>query len=111
MNWLKITWFQYRQDNPEHIFFKGSNNESEPFRKIEVVRRTKTRPLLNFYSLQPMYSSPIPISNEKLKDLMELCNMGIIREQYHLFYNLLTFDQQQGREVEQKIDVEDVDEN
>lgn len=88
VNWLKITWLQYRKDDTAHIYFKYRKNE-ENFRKIQVVRRTQRSTQSKDAVLVEAYSRPIPISREKMQNLKELCNKKIIPTQYHHFYESL----------------------
>jgi hypothetical protein len=46
-------------------------------------RRLKS---LKNYKLRSLYPSRIPISNLKRKDLVTLCNRGLIPSKYHSFY-------------------------
>lgn len=86
VNWLKITWLQFRKNDTAHIFFKYDKGETE-FKKIEIVRQ-RSRKSMNVINapLEEAYTEPIPINKEKKQNLMELCQKGIIKSQYHQFY-------------------------
>lgn len=83
VNWLKISWLRYRKDDDQHIYFKYE--KTEPFRQFKIVRSIRKKSALA--TLEQVYTSPIALSNNKKVDLRNLCDKGIIPEQYHPFYN------------------------
>lgn len=86
INWLKISWLQYRKDDLSHIYYKYE--KSEDFRKFKVIKRA-LRTVQEDTKLEEVYKAPLPICNNKKKDLKYLCDKGTIPEQYHPFYNSL----------------------
>lgn len=87
VKWLQISWMQYQKAEPNIIFFKY--DKSEPtFHKIEITRSLRKHSIADL-SLTQAYTGPLTIKMEKIKDLKELCDSGIIRNQYHQFYRTL----------------------
>ncbi|CAI6352553.1 unnamed protein product [Macrosiphum euphorbiae] len=60
MNWLKVKCFEYKTNNPYIV------------------------------ELKCLYSKPFPISHEKKKDLLKLCEKNVIPDiMFHTFYKSL----------------------
>lgn len=83
INWLKISWLQSRKDDLSYIYYKYE--KSEDFRKFKVIKRA-LRTVQEDTKLEEVYKAPLPICNNKKKDLKY---KGTIPEQYHPFYNSL----------------------
>ena len=86
INWNNITWVQVRKSSPDSIFLNYTFSE-ENFMEIKVS--LKTRKTSNEKVLQAAYKAKIPISAAKKKDLIQLCDKGIIPEEFHAYYNSL----------------------
>lgn len=87
INWLKITWLQYRKDDPAHIYYKYEKGED--FRMFKVKRRSIIR--LQKITLPELHTLPNgrKISTDKARDLKDLCEKGIIPNRCHEFYTNL----------------------
>ena len=86
INWNNIRWVQVRKSSPDSIFLNYTFSE-ENFMEIKVS--LKTRKTSNEKVLQAAYKAKIPISAAKKKDLIQLCDKGIIPEEFHAYYNSL----------------------
>ena len=89
--WLRIKWIRYNKDDREHIQFKYTFAD-EDFKTIKINhavghRRKTTKPKVE---LTPLYRNKLSISDNKLKDLLSVCQQGIIPDEYHPYYNKLT---------------------
>lgn len=90
MKWNNIHSFQYRKEEPNKIFFKYEISQRE-YNSIDIRsgrRGAKLRNMKN-YHLRPLYSSLVPISDAKFKDLMDLCKKNVIPRVHHDFYSQL----------------------
>lgn len=100
--WNNIRWlkYEYNEESPDQILYKTSLLTNEAFKVLDIrrkrARRGKKSSLNNQaqdrHELQPIASKPLPISQEKLKDLKSLMpfisNNGKIY--YDTFMNALT---------------------
>ncbi|CAH0692027.1 unnamed protein product [Spodoptera exigua] len=114
--WLKIKCLRFEKGHPGLVKFRythdGPYSEFDVFQTLDKVapratRRTK-RSLdgqaieendregrkemidkLKEYVIPKAYSSPIPISEAKKKDLLNLCTKGIIPQELHSWYETL----------------------
>jgi len=91
INWMKIKCFRFLKKHPEVIEFEERYDEDN--RKIEAPYPRKSRSCLPAngavtYILKPRYNAQIPISAAK-KDLIFLCEKGVIRAEFHDFYRNL----------------------
>ena len=85
INWNNIRWVQVRKSSQDSIFLNYIFSE-ENFMEIKVS--LKTRKTSNKKVLQAAYKENIPISAAK-RDLIQLCDKGIIPEEFHTYYNSL----------------------
>ncbi|KAF9415327.1 hypothetical protein HW555_006990 [Spodoptera exigua] len=70
------------------------NFEDEP-KTIKILRsgNRNTERLSREFEIKQAYDGDLPISRNKYKDLINLCQTNIIPEKYHNFYQKLKFDQ------------------
>lgn len=71
------------KNSPKQIFYKNdySNNEYESF---NIKKKKGAR-----FELKSKFIKKLDISEPKLKDLLKLCDSGVIPEAYHSFYKSL----------------------
>lgn len=69
--WNKFKWMKYTSDNVAKVLYKHSfsNNEQKCF-KMDLNK--KIRRSCELISLKPLHSKPLPLNEEKLKDLNSL---------------------------------------
>ena len=107
VKWLQIKWIQFRQHEPDSIFFKYEFDEEE-FHCIKIkavnAKRISTRGAkkiseierpefqIGISDLKYCYDNKIPISDAKKKDLLALCKDGTIPEEYQSYYNNIPSD-------------------
>ncbi|KAL4713441.1 hypothetical protein ACJJTC_010426 [Scirpophaga incertulas] len=68
---------------------KNTVNEKVSWAKIKEIYETRNRAFI----LKKAYFEPIAISKDKYRDLMNLCETGIIPTKYHEFFKTLTHGQ------------------
>lgn len=81
VKWLKCSWLGYRKNDEDHIYYKY--DKSDEFKKISI-NKMKTRREIT-YNLTELQLGRA-ISKEKYKDMISLCNTGIISTIYHDFF-------------------------
>ena len=73
VEWLRIRWIRITKDKPFQIQYKYSHNDLECWKILDVHRRKRGQPSdPGRLELQPLYTRPRPIKENKLKDLLEL---------------------------------------
>ena len=85
VNWLKIVWIRYVKSEDDTIFFKY--RMSEDFRQLKIKgnsRRKKT--VVSYQELPKRYDTRQAISEAKKRDLLDLCDMGIVPKKHHHYY-------------------------
>ena len=89
-----IAWLRFEKQHPNTIFYKLCYDKNEEFQKIEVNSkksnlRSSSVAASPTYALPKAYSSRLPVSNAKLKDLLQLCGEKTIPPSHHKFYEEL----------------------
>lgn len=85
INWLRVVCFQYRKSEPNKVFFKYNNNDE--YKSFSITRHTRQiNNIINFHLKLAYKNGPLPLDPAKVKDLKNLCESGIIPEQYQQFY-------------------------
>ncbi|KAK7089570.1 hypothetical protein V1264_024516 [Littorina saxatilis] len=90
VNWLTVKCLQFVQGEEELLYLKTSFDEEE-YRVLRLVtsgKRGRTSSLTKT-TIVPRYSSKLPISEAKKRDLLSLCKSAIIPEQHHDYYKAL----------------------
>lgn len=86
INWMQIKWIQVRKEEMTAIFVNYTFEE-EKFQKVCVLTKTrKSASVKRLAEPDRCYSSKIPISEMKKKDLVNLCSKGVIPEEYKHYY-------------------------
>ena len=85
INWLKVKWVQVRPTDPRSIFLNSTFDETQ-FVEIKVQSSTRGRPQQWPVKLVSLYTHKRPISEAKKKDLISLCESGIIPEECQGYY-------------------------
>ncbi|KAH9635797.1 hypothetical protein HF086_002357 [Spodoptera exigua] len=94
----KIQWTRLREVTVHALHYDRIeykyNFEDEP-KTIKILRsgNRNTERLSREFEIKQAYDGDLPISRNKYKDLINLCQTNIIPEKYHNFYQKLKFDQ------------------
>ena len=93
LNWKKVRIIMARKSDPYVLFFKTEYNQEE-FQEINLIQKGSKRKKYTDRTaittkLKPLYSCKQPITTDKYKDLMALCELGVIPEEYHEEYKKL----------------------
>lgn len=88
VQWRKLKWLQFRKNDPDNAYLKYDFKTSTEFAEV-----TTHKPLRGLRggkciapTLTPAYSSKLPISAAKKKDLLSMCTSGIIPQEFHSYY-------------------------
>ena len=92
VDWTKIHAFEYLKSEPRRIYFKYDLDDKFSYMTVRksVRRASKTNVDISEFKLETLYDAPIPISEAKYKDLVKLCDKGLIPEKFHNFYKNLS---------------------
>jgi len=91
MNWLKVKCFEYKKNNPYIVGYKYDYFSEFIFNNVgkknfgSKIASTNG----NNLELKCLYLKPLPISHEKKKDLLKLCEKNVITDMFHTFYKSL----------------------
>ncbi|XP_070182460.1 uncharacterized protein [Littorina saxatilis] len=85
VNWLKIKWLRVTKGDGDTIFYKYRMGEPFQLLKIKGTSR-RGRPQVTSMGLPSLYHSQLPISVSKKKDLVDMCNAGVIGKECKDFY-------------------------
>lgn len=88
VNWLKIKRMRYEKATPNIIKF--SYDFSTEYRRINI--QGKGRPQMTRPLKSQLYKNKLTISSLKKNDLLKLCRLGVIPEEYHGWYRELPSD-------------------
>ncbi|KAK7106444.1 hypothetical protein V1264_017700 [Littorina saxatilis] len=84
INWLQISWFRFKKEDPDTVFFKYRMKDDFQQLKIRGGRRGRTPCMTT--ELPSRYLERQPISAVKKADLMDLCRLNVIPQKHHHFY-------------------------
>lgn len=88
VNWLKIKCFKFLKTEPHKIFYKYSHKDD--YNALDInssSNRGRPRSYDNcFPPLVPAYSAQLQVNKAKKKDLIQLCDKGIIPEEVQQWY-------------------------
>lgn len=101
VSWLHIKCMRYEKSQPGIILYKY--NYSDEFKKLFVFGRGRP-PIINPLHLSNLYKKELPITQLKKRDLMKLCNTGVIPTEYHTWYNSLSERSETDRTPEPNFD-------
>lgn len=77
VNWLKVKAFRYEKEDTTQIQYKYKFEDEYKSMKTNLLKRRKTKPAAKQYdeneTLPPLYKDRIPITKEKKKDLLTMC--------------------------------------
>ena len=88
VNWLKIKMLRFNKERPNAILFKYNFDDEFRTIKVSVSGRRKSVETLKGEE-RPAYEDVQPISDAKKKDLVSLCETGVIPRCYHAYYRQL----------------------
>ena len=91
VNWLKICCLKLTRDS-DVVQYKY--RFTDEFKVIPLVRKTTRNTSENPVHLvaTKLYEAELTISTNKKKDLMDLCDKGLIPQEYHQYYQSLKSD-------------------
>ena len=93
VNWLAIKWLRYLKDDEGTWHFKYRMHEDLKQLKIKGSSRRGQRLPPPFTDERPRrYDHKIPISEKKKKDLLNLCHLEVVPEEYHFYHQSLHTD-------------------
>jgi hypothetical protein len=116
IHWLKICFLRYQKETPEVIAFKYSYKDDFKFITLNSHRRgrnsTSSQAASNVQECIPViqrkYDTQLLLSAEKKRNLLQLCQKGIIPSDYHPYFNdLMSSDQIRNRLPSPDIEEED----
>ena len=87
IGWQKLRWMRFSHDDLGSVLFK--TRMGHEFYRFSVRKGSPRSCTLNQHTLLPRYSSVRPISEQKKKDLENLCNIGVIPRDYHAYFRNL----------------------
>lgn len=85
VQWLKIKRMHFEKANSNVVFFSYEYNG--PYKELIVHGKPQGRP--EAINLKELYSSEVPISQAKKRDLLRLCKNGVIPKEDHRFFQAL----------------------
>lgn len=85
VNWLKVKCFRFEKNSPTIIKYRYGHSGEYLEINISIRNRAPTYP----HQLSRVYNTPLPISSLKHKDLMVLCEKGVIPQEFHHWYQSL----------------------
>lgn len=89
VKWNQIKEISIRKNEPDCIFFKYDLQGESHCLKTLIGTRTRAN-VLNYSNLENAYPQGIlPITDAKYKDLISLCDCGVIPREYHCVYKEL----------------------
>lgn len=92
LSWMEIKCIMVQKSSPEYIHYKISYSD-ETYSNINIGKKCLKWTSSHQNFLKAKYSSMLPVSLEKKKDLLKLCLDSVIPKEYHAFYeNLKTVD-------------------
>lgn len=83
VQWLKIKRLCFQKSRPNVIFF--SYQSQGEYSELVAYQKCPGRP--QTINLKKLYSSELPISEAKKKDLLKLCRSGVIPKEYHQWFS------------------------
>lgn len=87
VNWLRIKMLKFSKSMPSVIEFSYDYDEKN-YKKIHTSSRGRQTQITKEI-IQPCYKTLLPLSKEKKKDLVKLCEKGIIPLELHQWYKSL----------------------
>ena len=81
MNWLTIQWLRYLKEDPER------HRMADDYKQLKIKgTSTRGRQTSFSWSLPRSYGVKLLLSEVKKKDLLDLCHMGMVPQEYQFFY-------------------------
>lgn len=104
VKWNNIKEIHVKKTDSNIILYKYDlDSDYMTLNTLVQTRRNKKTLVRNQESeLSPLYSSSLPISEAKYKNLLSLCNAGHIPKQYHDFYKKLQISQSSDEEINEE---------
>ena len=96
IKWQNIRWIRYKNDQHGKFLYKNSLQETENFQTANFIRKGKENTIIRD-ALTLRYKGPMPISNEKKKDLIDM--IPLLDPSVHNFYTELKSDENMDEKV------------
>lgn len=93
VEWLKIQWLRFENENPFTIKYKYCNDETVEFNILNIKKRTSQR----ITTMDTLYPQGNEISMDKKRDLIQL--LPFIPPIYHNFYQELITSENAGNDI------------
>ncbi|XP_075158081.1 uncharacterized protein LOC142231355 [Haematobia irritans] len=103
--WKMVRWMRYEKDKLGILQYKHSHTMEEKFKELNINQRRRKEQTA---SLTQSYTSDLPISMNKKRDLIEM--LPLINENFHNFYQNLKTEGECSIEVDSDLDEIDNDE-
>lgn len=90
VHWMKVKTVRVEKSNPNKIYYReswGCDYQVIDLLKIGNRKERRSTPIL---TIRNKFNAQLPISSAKYKDLINLCNSGVIPNRAHYFYKGLT---------------------
>ena len=85
VNWLKLVWIRYVKSEEDTIFFKY--RMSEDFKQLKIKGNSRRKKIsVSYQDLPKCYEARRSISELKKRDLLDLCDLGIVPKKHHPYY-------------------------
>lgn len=89
VNWLKIKWLRFEKSKPFIMQYKYELQNQLAFEELDTRMNCKQTLTWDMVDLPKKYSTNVPISKAKKKDLLYLLKEGVIPTVYTEFYSRL----------------------
>ena len=81
MNWLTIQWLRYLKEDPER------HRMADDYKQLKIKgTSTRGRQTSFSWSLPRSYGVKLLLSEVKKKDLLDLCHLEVVPQEYQFFY-------------------------
>lgn len=94
---------RYEKSKPGVLQYKSSLHPEEAFKQLDINPR---RPKLPTPQLVASYSSPLPISQNKKRDLLDM--LPLISTHLHSFYRSIKAEGERTAEIDPDLDEEEI---
>ncbi|CAH2105188.1 unnamed protein product [Euphydryas editha] len=91
MKWNSIKEISVRKDDPNCLYFKYNLKDNATCLHTKIETRSRGRRQVINIELNKLYSQPLPLTEAKCKDLIHLCNTGVIPKEYHRYFKNLKY--------------------
>ena len=98
IRWNKLRSMKFDSQNPDMMHIKYNFDEDASCVNLMKAPRMTRQAAHDYPKLNHLYSTPVPLSSAKYKDLMTLCRKKLIPESHHAFFKALPHEVQHQHE-------------